>query len=478
VATIASTQLSAAEASVKAHSAVLRKELGIADLVMAQILLVMVPEFFGTAAKAGASQVVFWLLGIALFFIPLTLVVIHLNRLMPLEGGLYEWARLAFNDQIGFLVAWNLWLFIAVYFACIGLVTVTYIAYAIGPEAGWMVSNKWIVLGAAVGLIGTLMLVARQGLRVGKWVGNVGSALTVLTIGLLALMPFVSVWRGTLTGYHPLHLEIPPLNLFSLSVFSKMTFGALVGFEYVAIFAGECRHPVRNITRATLIAAPINALLYIFGTSAILAFISPDAVDLIAPVPQALSRGFQSFTFARIVIPLSILMLLTNYVATFSVQFSGNARLPMVAGWDHLLPEWFTRLHAKHKTPVNSILFAGVVTLAASAAVLIGVGSQEAFELLQMWSFAFYGLTYLALFAIPLLARKDRGIRPALWLRVAAASGFLVTLLFVLLSAFPIIPVVSQSTYTAKTVAVLFVANALGVLLYRLARRKQALAPQ
>jgi len=143
----------------------------------------------------------------------------------------------------------------------------------------------------------------------------------------------------------------------------------------------------------------------------------------------------------------------------------------MVAGWDHLLPEWFTRLHAKHRTPVNSILFLGGVTIATSVVVLAGVGDQEAFELLQIWGFTFYGLAYLALFAIPLVAGKERGIRPGWWLRLAAASGFLVTLLFVLLSIFPIITVRSASAYAIKTAAVLIGANALGLFLYHLGSR-------
>ena len=46
-----------------------------------------------------------------LFYLPSAVVVIHLNRLMPLEGGLYQWAKLGFNELTGFLVAWNLWLF-------------------------------------------------------------------------------------------------------------------------------------------------------------------------------------------------------------------------------------------------------------------------------------------------------------------------------------------------------------------------------
>jgi len=74
------------------------------------VLIVIVPEFFGAAVRAGRAHLTLWLLGIASFFIPLALIVAHLNRIMPLEGGLYEWARLAFGSKIGFMVAWNLWL--------------------------------------------------------------------------------------------------------------------------------------------------------------------------------------------------------------------------------------------------------------------------------------------------------------------------------------------------------------------------------
>src|ERR1035438_7495791 len=91
--------------SVQAHSAELKKELGLRDLVFTQILFVAGFTNLGTAAKLGPSHVVFWLVGVVFFYIPLGLVVIHLNRWRPLEGGLYQWASAAFGSLIGFLVA-------------------------------------------------------------------------------------------------------------------------------------------------------------------------------------------------------------------------------------------------------------------------------------------------------------------------------------------------------------------------------------
>jgi amino acid transporter len=472
VTTLPNPTLQKAEAEVQSHSKVLRRELGIADLALAQILIVIVPEFFGTAVKAGPSHVVLWLLAILLFFIPDALVVAHLNRLMPLEGGLYEWARLAFGDRIGFLVAWNFWLNTTLQVSQVALVSTTYISYAFGPGAEWIASSTPSLIGASIVLLALMMLVAHFGLSIGKWVSNTGSVFTVLILIVMIVLPFVHRWRGSLATYHPMKLVLPSISLFSLSIFSKMTFGALSGFEYVAIFAGESRNPARNLARSILITAPLIALLYILGTSGILAFVSPEAIDVIGPVPQALSRGFALLGMAGPVVSIAILLLLLNYLCTYTLYFSGNTRLPLVAGWDHLLPGWFTRLHPKYRTPVNSILFMGGVALVASMAVLVGTGSQESFALLQIWTWTFYGLAYLAKFAIPLFSAKEKGLRPGSWLRVGAASGFAVTLLFVLLSVLPIVDVSSKVGYSAKVVGVVLGANVIGWVIYRAGQRK------
>ena len=469
--TITNPSLQAAELEAQRHSSTLRRELGIADLALAQILIIIVPEFFGTAVKAGNAHVVLWLLAIVLFFIPHAYVVAHLNRLMPLEGGLYEWARLAFGDRVGFLTAWNIWLLQTVQVSQIALVATTYISYAV-PRAAWIADNSKAVIVASVALIALMMLISRLGLSVGKWVSNIGSVFTVFILAVLILLPYFHVWRGHLPAYHPLPLLLPSMTLFSLSVFSKMTFGALSGFETVAIFAGESRNPARNIARSIVVTAPIIAILYILGTSGILAFVSPDAIDVIGPIPQALRSGFAVFGMAGPIVSVAILLLLLNYLCSYTLYFSANTRLPMVAGWDHLLPGWFTRLHPRYRTPVNSILFMGAVALAASIAVLIGSGNQESFLLLQTWAWTFYGLAYLVKFAIPLVSAKEKGLRPKPWLQLGAATGFLVTLLFVLLSVLPVVPVTSKVGYALKVFAVVFGANFLGWMIYRAGQQK------
>src|SRR4051794_19713256 len=96
--------------AVEARSAGFRHELGLADLVLIQILYVVGSGGVAPAAKPLApSPLWFWLAAAALFYLPQAAVVIYLNRLMPLEGGLYQWATVGLGEFAGFLVAWNLW---------------------------------------------------------------------------------------------------------------------------------------------------------------------------------------------------------------------------------------------------------------------------------------------------------------------------------------------------------------------------------
>src|SRR5215468_9592544 len=140
----ATAELRSAEQNIEAQSAVFKKELGLTDLVLTQILFIIGLSWVGVAAKLGPSHVTFWLLAILLFYIPSAVVVIYLNRLMPLEGGLYQWAKLGFNEFTGFMVAWNLWVFVIVLTSEIGLQTAKYLAYSLGPSAAWLGGNKWI----------------------------------------------------------------------------------------------------------------------------------------------------------------------------------------------------------------------------------------------------------------------------------------------------------------------------------------------
>jgi len=252
-----------------------------------------------------------------------------------------------------------------------------------------------------------------------------------------------------------------------------MALGALSGFEYVAVLAGECKNPERTIGKATLIAAPIIAAMFILGTSSVLAFVPQSEINLISPIPQVFSRGFAGAGFVAVIVPVTIMLITARTITNTSIVFTGNTRLPMVAGWDRLLPQWFTRLDPTRRTPVNSILFVGAISFVFSLAGIAGVGAQEAFQLLENAAGIFYGLTYLVLFAIPMIGLRRAEERPPMWLRAASLAGFLVTVLYVILSIFPIIDVKSWWSFSLKISGVVVSLNLLGAAIYAAASRRR-----
>jgi glutamate:GABA antiporter len=465
-----------AEAQVEAHSASLKKELGVRDLALTQILFIVGLTWIGVAGKLGPAHVIFWLLALVLFYLPSTAVVIYLNRLMPLEGGLYQWAKLGFNQNIGFLLAWNLWLYVIVFTSEIGLQCAAYLAYAIGPGAEWLPASGWFVTLASGVLLSLMVFTSTVGLSVGKWVHNTGGIFMIAIFSAIVVLPLIGLATGTLAAYHPFPTQLPELSLYNLNILGKMGFGALGGFEYMAILAGETKAPARSVSRSVFIAAPAIALIFVLGTSTVVAFVPNEDIDLIGPIAQVLRVGYGSFGIATPLVTLAILMTLAMRVGQASVAFTAVTRLPMVAGWDHMLPPWFSRLHATYRTPVNSIMLVGASSFAISSLSLIGVGHAEAFQLLFNASGIFYALCYVVMFAIPLFGLRGVTPRPPWWLRLAALSGLLMTLLYVVLSVVPIIKVESVSIFALKITATVVGMNVVGVGILVMARRRAAAA--
>src|SRR5437773_2364735 len=467
-------ELDRAERNVKEHSVALKKPLGLGDLVLTQIVFVVGSSWVGTAAKLGPAHLFFWLLAIFLFYIPQAAVVIYLNRLMPLEGGIYQWAKFAFNEFAGFIVAWNLWLLSIMGIALGGMFITTNLSYALGDAGAWMRNSPWCVSLISCALVCGLGWPSVRGLSLGKWLHNIGGFAMLLAYAGLIVLPFVTLIRSDLSAYRPLQIAAPTMSIFyCFNIFSKLAVGALSGFEYVGILAGEARAPGRNIGRSVIIAAPIIALIFVFGTSSVLAFIGGNQIDLIGPVPQTLRLGLHSFRIAGAIASVAILLMTVRSISSMSIHFTGSSRLPMVAGWDHLLPVWFSRQHARYKTPINSIVFVGAITLVIAISSQIGAGMQEAFQLVDNAANVFYGIVYAVMFAIPIIGAVAIRAGARTWLRLAAACGFAVCLSAIFFTIYPIIDVPSPLSFAVKIIAVTAIANMIGVAIYLLGKKRQ-----
>jgi len=448
----------------------LRRQLRLGDLVLTQILFVVGSGWVGTAAGLGRSQSLTWITSMVVFYLPMATSVLCLNREMPLEGGLYAWARTAFGDFCGFLVAWNIWVYSLAVCAVILYAMPTELAYLIGPSASWLPEDRFVSLAIIFAILLAIALAALRGLNIGKWIQNIGGAAMLSVFITLIIMPVFALAHGTHISWEPFPLELPHRDLFSLARLGQMMIGGLAGLEYIAILAGETRSPARTIGQSVWIASPIICAMFILGTSSVLAF-QNGHIDLIAPIPQTFRLALGSSGVGGFVAVAAITFLQLRLIGTASLVFTGATRLSLTAGWDHLLPGWFTRLHPRRQTPTNSILFTALLVVAVLLVASSGVHAQEAFQVLVNAGTAHYAIAYMAMFAIPILGAA--ALRKALprWLKWISAMGFCATAFSLFVSAFPFVEVVNASTYAAKILGTTLASNLAAIAFYLVRKR-------
>ncbi len=326
-------QFLAGEQAVERHSEELKKELSLPNLVFTQVLSIVGLSWIGTAARLGGAHLAFWMAAIALFYIPSAAIVIHLNNEMPLEGGLYQWAKLRFNEMTGFLVAWNLWIYAIVFVSEMGLLVTNNLSYAMGPSGAWLANSKPAIAAASVIVTAFLVVIARLGLGIGKWIHGLAGFSILFLFAAMAFFAIPHWFHGTV-AHPPLALAVPAFTLLNLNILGKMGFGAMGGFDSVAIFAGECRGDnAATIRRSVWIATPLIAGAFILGTACVLVFTRPADIDLISPITQVLNRGISSIGLTGSATSLVGALIVATLIGQAVLSFNWSARLPLVAGY-------------------------------------------------------------------------------------------------------------------------------------------------
>jgi amino acid transporter len=457
----------------------LKRQLRLRDLVLVQVLTVVGSSWVGIAAGVGRAQLLVWLVAFAMFYAPMAVTVFYLNREMPLEGGLYVWARRSFGDTVGFMTAWNIWAYALSSIATILFQIPSEMAFMLGPWASALPENHAFVYSLLAMILSLLTWTAIRGLGLGKWIHNVSGAAIMFAFALLIVSPLWPWLHGARVHYAPLTVRLPAGDLQTLALMGQVLFAAS-GLEYIAIMAGETRVS-GAIGRSVVLASPVIFCMFVLGTAAVVSFHELDpatAINYVAPIPQTFTMAFGETGPAALLAKFAILLLQIRILGAASALFAGATRLPMTAGWDHLIPAWFARLHPRHRTPVNSIY----VTVGVVAALLVlgsaGVRAVEAFSVLNDASSEFYALAYLAMFLIPLCGEKRVRERLPRWVPYVCVAGVAAIVFVLLLNAYPFVDVQRPGLFAVKIVGTVALVNTLGYGFYRLRQVRDGELPQ
>src|SRR2546425_27076 len=206
--------------------------MGLRDVVLFNITAIVGLRWLTTAASQfGVAALPLWLLAMLVFFIPSALVVRELADIDPGAGGLYRWVSRAFGPRQGFLAGWGYWVNNLFYYPSLLVATAAIAAYIGGPRFVHLGDDRGFI--AAVALVGLWLAVGLNvvGLRVGKWLQNLGGFGTWLpALMFVVLAGWSLVTRGSATSFTATQLLPARFDFELVNFFATMTF-AFAGLE-------------------------------------------------------------------------------------------------------------------------------------------------------------------------------------------------------------------------------------------------------
>jgi amino acid transporter len=454
----------------------LRRALRLPDVVLFFVVAVIGLRWIATAAAAGPSGLVLWVVALITFFLPLGFAVIELASRHPEEGGIYVWARYAFGDLTAFMTGWLYWVSNVVYMPGLLYFGAANALYAFGPAAQVQANNPYyFILVSLVGLALAWWLNA-VGAGVGKWLSNLGGIATWIPAAVLVALGVIAFKQfGSAT---PLSMKtlVPHLDFGHALLWSTIAFG-FAGLEAASLMGDEIDDPRRTVPRAIVLAGISIAAIYILGTLAVLVALPQADVTGLSGILQATDH-MATVTGWSTVTPAMALLVAFGCLGGAGAWLASTSRLPFVAGIDRYLPPAFGRLHPRWGTPHVAL---GVQAAAAGVIAILGQAGatvKGAYDALVAMGVITYFIPYLVLFAAYARAKgnlRTPGGRPVVIL--LATLGGVTTAVALVLAAVPPSDAPDKMWAVTKVVGGSAVLAVIGAFLFA-RRRRDSVAVQ
>jgi amino acid transporter len=462
----------------------LRKEMGLLDVVLFNIAAVLGPRWIARAAHVGETSLTMWVVAALFFFVPTALVISELATRYPHEGGVYAWTKEAFGDFHAFVAGWFYWMYTILYFPGLLIASVNMSVYIGGPQYADLANDTWhYVVPASLGLLAVASILNLVGLNIGKWLQNAGGVSTYVPLVMLVVIAAaVNLWhKGSVipVNWHNLR---PTFDLGTLNFWTSIAF-AFTGMELVCTMCEEVRDPRNTFRRATYISAVLIAIIYVLGTLSVIKLIPAADVNTQNGAFQAITHGSGILGVAWLGVIAAALVTVGN-AGGVGATVAGAARVPFVAGIDRYLPDAFARLHPKWRTPYIAIILQALLSAVLLIVSNLGQNVRAAYDILINATVVVYFIPFLYMYAavIKLAYRHDRDAHPdaalipggtaGVW--IAGALGFIVTLVSIMLAFIPSKDVENKPLYVIEIVIGTLVAMGLGVMLYMRGARVKA----
>jgi amino acid transporter len=352
-------------------------------------------DTLGLVAQNG-PQGFLWLFVLALVFVaPYMLVMAEVGSAFTMEGGPYEWVKLAFGRLHGGIAAILYWVTNPLW---------------VGGSLAFIATDSWRanVFGIGHGTVGDYAFklifiwisigVAIVSLKHGKWIPNLGAIMRVIVLGFFSFTVVIYAFKhgvagfsiGDLTPTRAVFLGLVPVLLFNY-----------VGFELQNAAAEEMDDPQHDVPISVLRSGVVGVLLYVVPIFGIILVLPAKAITGIGGFIDAVTTVFSVYGgAAHALLIFMTICFVGTLVTSGAVWMIGSDRIQAVAAFDGSFFPWFGVFNRRFGTPVRVNVMSGIVSsiFCISAIAFFNSGANSTFAIVLAIAISTTLISYLWIF--------------------------------------------------------------------------------
>ncbi|SFD35304.1 amino acid/polyamine/organocation transporter, APC superfamily [Bacillus sp. 491mf] len=307
---------------------------------------------------------------------------------VPVSGSVYTYTYATLGEVFAFLIGWDLMLEYllatsavangwSAYFQSLlkgfGIQIPTILASAPGAGKGGIIDLP------AVCIILIMTVLLSRGVRESARVNNI---MVLIKLAVVLLFIFAGVKYVKPENWTP----FMPFGFDGVMVGAATVFFAFIGFDAVSTAAEEVKRPQRDLPIGIIASLLICTVLYIVVSLILTGIVPYGKLNISDPVAFALQfigkDGLAGVISVGAITGITTVMLVMMY---------GQVRVSYAMSRDGLLPNRFSKVHPKFKTPFLNTWITGVVAALISGLVdlsvlahLVNIGTLSAFTLVAI----------------------------------------------------------------------------------------------
>jgi amino acid transporter len=323
-------------------------------------------DWIGTGGVLGAVFG-FVIGGIMVFFVGLTYA--ELTAAMPQCGGEHVFSHRAMGPTGSFICTWAIilgYVSVACFEACALPTIITYIypAFLKGylyTVAGFDIYASWLAVAVIMAILMTYINI--------KGVKTAAILQTVLTVVIGAvgiLLVVASAVTGTPSNLDGQIFSSSGSVVGSIFKVALLTPFFFIGFDVIPQAAEEINVDLKKIGKILVFSIVLAVAFYALVIFAVGFVMSP--ADIASSeagsglvTADAMAKAFNSTIMAKVLIVGGMCGIMTSW----NSFLMGGSRAMYSMAESYMIPKCFSKLHPKHKTPVNALYLVGLLTVLA-----------------------------------------------------------------------------------------------------------------